>query len=496
MSGRTHVPDAAPWHRAAAAWAALAARLDHGQSELAATGRDLATAWPAGAGAQPAQDRVHAQRAAVLDAREPVRRIATVLADHAHALAALRRLAHQELSPPEQLALRTRLRQLDERTSAALRADRPPPLPTRWVGARADRASVLAQRGRPPHEVRAWWRALTPAEREAALRAWPEVVGWLDGVPAADRDRANRAVLGARIEALAAQEARLASLADRLPPVPALVPVLLTLQTGQLWVREQLAGLETVRATLDAHADRALLLGVEAGTRGQDGRVVLALGDPDHARHTAVFVPGINTDLRDTPGAVAQAERLRVMADATTLAPRDVSVVYWLGYDPPQTQGALGYGDARAGAANLHPFVDGLRATHEPGSSHVTLVGHSYVSTVVAEAAMAGLKVDDIVAAGSPGMHTDHASRLGLDPRHVWSGLAPDDPVGGWLGELPFVHGQEPTDPAFGANRFVVDTPGHAGYWLPDSASLRNQAAIVVGRYDLVSLVHGALPTG
>jgi hypothetical protein len=56
------------------------------------------------------------------------------------------------------------------------------------------------------------------------------------------------------------------------------------------------------------------------------------------------------------------------------------------------------------------------------------------------------------------------------------------------------VHGEEPTDPAFGANRFVVDTWGHDAYWEPGSQSLRNQAAIVVGRYDLVSYVHGGPP--
>jgi pimeloyl-ACP methyl ester carboxylesterase len=270
---------------------------------------------------------------------------------------------------------------------------------------------------------------------------------------------------------------------------------LVALLAQRLAVRDQLAGLESVTVALAAHADRALLLGIEAGTTGQDGRVVIALGDPDQARHTAVFVPGINTDLRDTPGGVDAMERLRVMADATTSAPRDVSVVYWLGYDAPQTQDALSYDGSRDGGHRLTPFIAGLHAAHDAVPSHVTLVGHSYGSTVVAEAALHGLHVDDIIAAGSPGMHTDRAEHLGLDPRHVWSGLATDDPIGGWLGDLPLVHGEEPTDPAFGANQFVVDTHGHSGYWTPNSTSLRNQAAIVVGRYDLVRLVHGSPPT-
>jgi hypothetical protein len=114
----------------------------------------------------------------------------------------------------------------------------------------------------------------------------------------------------------------------------------------------------------------------------------------------------------------------------------------------------------------------------------------------VAEAALRGdLRVDDIIAVGSPGMHTDHATDLHVSAQHVWGGVAADDPVGGYLGELPFVHGQEPTDPSFGANTFVVDTPGHQGYWNPGSASLRNQAAIIAGRYDLVSYASGTPPT-
>ena len=123
------------------------------------------------------------------------------------------------------------------------------------------------------------------------------------------------------------------------------------------------------------------------------------------------------------------------------------------------------------------------------------MICHSYGSAVLAEAALTGqLRVSDVVAVGSPGMHADRAVDLGLDPRHVWGGLAADDQLGNGLGSLPFVHGEEPTDPAFGANRFQVDTLGHSGYWEPNSSSLRSQAAIIVGRYDLVPLVHGTAP--
>jgi hypothetical protein len=112
--------------------------------------------------------------------------------------------------------------------------------------------------------------------------------------------------------------------------------------------------------------------------------------------------------------------------------------------------------------------------------------GHSYGSTVVAEAALRGdgLDADDILTAGSPGMHTDRAADLQIDPRHVRAGQADGDHVAGVGGSIWGAHGNEPSDKDFGANRYVVDTEGHSAYWTPGTESLRNQALVVVGQYD------------
>jgi len=464
----------------------LAGELERAGSGLAGGTQALATAWPAGLGTAPAQRRVGDHVTAVRDAVTLVRRVAAALSSHAYALDTLRQLAQQDRSADELSSLGARVRELEERTGAALLANRP---------------SRGARRARSPEEVAAWWRSLGWEGRERLLREQPRVVGRLDGVSADDRDRANRTVLAADIAALTAREAELAARLDRtrfgLPPLLAALVVsgALPLELELQDVRSRLAGLLAVRSALTGQP-RALLLDIDPGSGGGDGRAVVALGDPDHAQHTAVFVPGLNSDLRDTPGNLSLVSRLWREADGMTFAGGDVCAVLWLGYDAPETLEALSYGPARAGGGELAPFLDGLGAAHDPTASHVTLVGHSYGSTVVAEAALrGGLAADDIVAVGSPGMHTDHAAALGLDPRHVWGGIAADDPVGGSLGELSFVHGEEPTDPAFGANRFVVDTRGHNDYWHAGSQSLRNQAAIVVGRYDLVGLVHGGLPS-
>ncbi|MEU5268934.1 alpha/beta hydrolase [Streptomyces hygroscopicus] len=67
---------------------------------------------------------------------------------------------------------------------------------------------------------------------------------------------------------------------------------------------------------------------------------------------------------------------------------------------------------------------------HEAGTGnhpHTTVIGHSYGSTVIGDATKShtsydphggALPVDDIIAAGSPGMQVGHASDLGIGSDH------------------------------------------------------------------------------
>jgi hypothetical protein len=237
---------------------------------------------------------------------------------------------------------------------------------------------------------------------------------------------------------------------------------------------------------------RLYLLGID---NHADGRAIVAVGNPDTAAHTAVVVPGVNTELDDMAGQIGRAGNLRQAADDLTPGAGDVAVVAWLGYDTPGANpGALGGGHANAGAPLLDRFVDGLRTSHEGERGHLTVVGHSYGSTVVGTASSGGygFAADDIVVAGSPGMRVDNVSDLNIDARHVWAGAAKGDDISGWLSG--FAHNTEPHKEEFGANRFTTDTTGHSDYWKPNSESLRNQARIVVGMYDRVGLVHGQAP--
>jgi Alpha/beta hydrolase len=534
--------DPVVWQRAAVAWAALAADLDLAYDEFDRGRRQVEASWPSGDAAAAALGTLTAHGHELSAAEPPARRIADALERHAYAVGELRDRAGAAILAGERAGLRidratgrvsaptadrcdytgagpgadippaqriARLneelaeeladlvgsaRRLDAQTALAIRSALPSPVPGYGFGDQpaltVDRATVAQESGRSAGQVRDWWQGLGPEQREQVIRDDPDLVGWLNGVPAVDRDRANRANLVTQLDALQSREAdlnrQLATAQDRYP-LSAAAP-----RTQLDAVHTSEAGLLAVDDQLDRFGDRGLLIGID----GQgDGRAIVALGDPDTARHTAVFVPGINTDLLDISGDLDRVDHLEQAADEK--APDQVAVVYWLGYDPPGFAGALGDGASHDGAAAFTPFVDGLRASHQLSTAgyQVTAIGHSYGSTVIADSALSGqLHVDDIVTAGSPGMHTDHAANLHLDPRHVWGGVADDDPIGGRLGALPLVHGQEPTDPAFGDNRYRVDTHGHGAYWTPGSQSLDNQADIMVGRYDQVTYDYGSAP--
>lgn len=331
-----------------------------------------------------------------------------------------------------------------------------------------------------PAAAAAWWGRLSEARRALYLAAFPAEIGALDGLPVVDRDRANQlAVLGVlaipiphgggHAGRIAAQRARKAR--DR--------------------AQALLDRLEAAEHRPDHQ--RLYLLGFDLA---DDGQAVIAVGNPDTADHTAVYVPGMSTTIDNIGGDIDRVRNLQQEADRLTAGRTgDVAVVMWLGYDTPGADLSVVRGHhAEAGASRLDAFTDGLRASHQDGPGRLTVVGHSYGSTVVGTAASDGdgLAADDIVVAGSPGMRVDSVADLRIEPRHVWAGAAEGDDVSGWLGH--FAHGPEPHKEGFGANRYEVDTSGHSDYWRRGTDSLENQAAIIVGHYDAVTLEHGEAP--
>ncbi|WP_328420410.1 alpha/beta hydrolase family protein [Micromonospora sp. NBC_00389] len=272
--------------------------------------------------------------------------------------------------------------------------------------------------GAAPALVRAWWSGLTPAQRRWLVGHEPTLVGRLDGVPVAARDQANRLRLGAWREELLAERRRLLT---RVPPGPAA-------SVRLRGVAARLAGLEALAGRLVAAGEpRAYLLGLDAAG---EGRVVMALGDPDHADRVLTYVPGMTAGLDDAPGELGRAAR--VLDRCAALAPGErSSAVLWLDYDAPDfLPEAASAGQARDAGPALHRFQEGLRASHEGPPARQTVLGHSYGSLVVGMAAREhGLAADALVFVGSPGVGAAHAAELGLLPGQVWASSAPDDVI-------------------------------------------------------------------
>lgn len=221
---------------------------------------------------------------------------------------------------------------------------------------------------------------------------------------------------------------------------------------------------------------------------GQGGAAI-AIGDVSAADNVAVLVPGVGNSPSDMSGAVDALTQLR--SDAAATDPQaTVAAVAWLDYDVPVSwmhdfpmtpAGALTDSltatdgtDAIGGGARLAAFADRLRTETIP-STHLTLIGHSYGSVVVSQAALHSDAIDDIVLLAAPGagpgVHDsgDYASVTG---DHVFALSFDDDPVTTPVTDLlaaalvpamarppgpPF--GPDPAGGAFGAE--VIDAPSN-----------------------------------
>lgn len=308
----------------------------------------------------------------------------------------------------------------------------------------------------------AWWYGLTPDEQAAVARDHFTDIGSTIGLPADVADELNRLRLRAEVAK---------------PDCPQ--------RLKDLWHH------------LSDPSDRAYrsdmyLLGYDDIG---NGHVAVSYGNPDTAPNTAVYVPGTGASLDGSSGDLNRA--LTLYTSANTRRPDSTASIYWLGYDAPDWSlpGPASQRFADAGAPKLAAFVNSL-AAHHRGAGHVTVIGHSYGSTLVGDAfAHAGMKADDVVFVGSPGVTVDKASQLGLDPSHVWASKAKFDPVPGlsvslnplnWTDDHSVRFGNDPTSSAFGGRTFDAgDGSGvghaHSEYW-DAGPSLDNMTDIVTGR--------------
>ncbi|MFC9795014.1 alpha/beta hydrolase [Streptomyces sp. NPDC057695] len=327
--------------------------------------------------------------------------------------------------------------------------------------------------GTDPQRSADWWKGLDEEQQRLYLAAYPEQIGGLDGLPTTTRDQANRTVLDMRLNDYALREGSLG-----------------------YHDRSSYRGLQAMKDRLDK-SDTApehkqlYLLGFSTE---KDGRAIVAVGNPDTAKHTAVSVPGTSNQLDNFGDSITRAEKLQDASDRTPGRGTDVAVIAWLDYDAPEATvdpsrptefnvnlGVTTPGRAEDDAETLRDFTGGLRASHQGEPTHLTVIGHSYGSTMVgtADSGGKGLGADDMIVVGSPGLNVDRADQLNVSPSRLWVGAAEDDGVVNWTSDKTL--GENPADPAFGGQQMYVDTSGHSGYWDDGSQSLENQGRIIAG---------------
>lgn len=428
------------WYAAAAAWQDLASRLESQAAWLDQVDRGLAESWKgeAGEAARVALADLRARTAAL---RLPALRTAEILHQHASVV------SYAVLS----LAA---LRLCDLRTASAI-------------------ASLEIPSGRPA-SVHAWWSSLSATDRDRLVMTAPSRIGMLDGIPAADRDRANRLLLQRELSLPHSESTR--------------------------------RGLAALQARL---TDGVLLLGLD--TSG-DGRAIVAYGDPDHAANVLTFVPGMHSALDST--ITANLDRTSAMAGSAAQADpaAKTSAVMWLGYDAPDGLWEAAQATYADGARTaLHDFQEGLAVTHDGEFGEQSVVGYSYGALVVGETARdTGIRADDLVFLGSAGAGVPSAEDLNVDPSTVWAASADNDAVGlaapsikqllweqiwpRYMGDpMPDLwHGHNPADPGFGGNVFAAaDRPNpidaHLSYWDTGNPALENLGRIAAGEEGAVT---------
>ena len=295
--------------------------------------------------------------------------------------------------------------------------------------------------GSNPKQIAAWWGSLSPQQQEELIKKYPSIIGNLDGVDIATRDRVNRSLVDGM---LAEAEDRVRQIHDDLAD-PGMTPPLYP--NHYIKALGDVEDLKVLKNFIDHHRGQKLLVCDRGGERL---KVAIGIGDFDKAQHIGVFVPGMGTTVRGSllnyvtksEGLITAAQKLRESSYAT---------VAWLGYDAPLSiPDVTNTHRANAGADRLENFLEGLNATFEEKKKkvHLTLLGHSYGSTTsgIAASRVQPNVVDDLVLFGSPGSGVQLGAEYRVPEGHRWVSAVPypGDMVQGIGTDINF--GRNPTE--------------------------------------------------
>ncbi|MCV7121687.1 putative alpha/beta hydrolase [Mycobacterium lacus] len=373
--------------------------------------------------------------------------------------------------------------------------------------------------GTSAEDVHKWWTSLTPEERQRLLAEQPEQIGNLNGVPVSARSDANIAVMTQDLTRLRDIASRYGVSADDVVGNPAKYGLSATDITRYRNADQTKQGLDHDVGNDSLHPNPVYLFAYDPLAFGGKGRAAIAIGNPDTAKSTAVIVPGTSSSVKGGWLHDGHNDALNLYGQANAADPKNpTAVIAWMGYDAPNdfTDPRIATPMlARTGGAALAQDVNGLWATHLGDGRHVTVLGHSYGSTTVADAfALGGMHANDAVLLGCPGTDLARsAASFHLDGGRVYVGDASTDPIG-MLGQLDglsnYVNrdniggqllgltaglGTDPAGDGFGSVRFRAEVPGsdainphdHSHYYHPGSEALHSMADIASGHGDTLA---------
>jgi len=341
----------------------------------------------------------------------------------------------------------------------------------------------------PPRasSIATWWGSLPRAGQKTLASTASEVIGNLDGVPFAIRDRANRLTLSRSVSQLTTSISSgvgRAKLVEKRHHLDILTQVTKTLEREPGAVQRQLI-------TFDPSGEV---------------RAAVVVGDLATADYVSYLVPGmfftVQGQMYDWTVIAGdlqteQAGWLKTLSSADSkLSGKTAATVAWIGYQTPGVLDIASLDRAQTGADFLGHAIQGLKAARIGAQPFVSLVTHSYGSTAaMMELARGGMTVDALAIIGSPGSAAQSVSALGMTQGNVFVGEAAWDPIVNTA-----FYGSDPGSTTFGAHRMdvaaatdaITNKPltaavGHLGYFDAGTTAMRNLALIGLDQGALVS---------
>ena len=378
---------------------------------------------------------------------------------------------------------------------------------TYWDGDRGENKVIgvpdFPKYGWTPSQNAAWWKSLPEERKRFLIEHCPDDIRHLDGLPADDRNKANRNALYGYVDAYGTKrqgaladakeafenaEHKLDLLTHQVTPADRMLAGPIFASTALTAARKEYARTAEIYDSLKAIHDQidsskradAYLLDFNYDAAHNRSTAIVSIGNPDTASYVSTLVPGIGTNVHERLGHYMDInDRLRAQAGQAGVDPNKVATISYLGYVAPEGPGlklyqAADISYADEGAPKIARFMEGLRASgNTNGHSFTnTLLTHSFGSTTGGKAMTQVAKgvVDNLIMCGSPGSGVQSINQYNIPAGHVYESSVPEGDIVQDLG-FDSTFGRDPKRLA-GITHLSGDATDAKDYWRPNPTIL------------------------